>query len=239
MVNRPPDFCPYCGGELVPVDPPTTHRCDACEDYVFHNPIPQSRVAVVDGDRVLFVEIPDDGVTDLWTTPGGAIEAGEDPTEAAARELEEETGLSADPADFQFFDARIYTKFEDTHKTALLYAVDRAATTGPMELGAEHSDARFFAPGEFRAAGLSLAEFDDRDDRFRDPAWWRREARAAIETGRALDRTGRALDRTGRALPTRAGPRCCASSRRSPGRPRSHPHCGGHNPGTRRSFRPA
>ena len=40
MVNEPPDYCRYCGGELTPVDPPSAHRCESCEEYVFYNPIP-------------------------------------------------------------------------------------------------------------------------------------------------------------------------------------------------------
>ncbi|KUL28691.1 NUDIX hydrolase [Actinoplanes awajinensis subsp. mycoplanecinus] len=34
-----------------------------------------------------------------WFTPGGGLEAGESPTQAAARELFEETGLRVDPAE--------------------------------------------------------------------------------------------------------------------------------------------
>lgn len=37
-----------------------------------------------------------------WTTPGGKLEAGEDPTLGACRELEEETGLVASPSQLNY-----------------------------------------------------------------------------------------------------------------------------------------
>lgn len=52
-----------------------------------------ARVILVDtADRVLLLESGD-----LWFTPGGGIEAGEDTRQAAARELWEETGLRVPP----------------------------------------------------------------------------------------------------------------------------------------------
>ncbi|USZ71133.1 NUDIX hydrolase [Natronosalvus halobius] len=85
MGNQPPTFCHYCGGELTPVDTPTVHCCDACEEYVFYNPSPCSRIAVVDGESILLgkVDLQD---RDLWGTPGGMVDAGEDPDEAGARD---------------------------------------------------------------------------------------------------------------------------------------------------------
>lgn len=44
------------------------------------------------GDRVLFVRKP----KSKWALPGGKIEQGETPAEAAMRELEEETGIATD-----------------------------------------------------------------------------------------------------------------------------------------------
>jgi 8-oxo-dGTP diphosphatase len=44
------------------------------------------------GDRVLFVRKP----KSKWSLPGGKIEQGETPAEAAVRELEEETGIATD-----------------------------------------------------------------------------------------------------------------------------------------------
>lgn len=54
-----------------------------------------------EGGRVLLflVRDPLDDKPSVWVTPGGGIEPGESPAEAAARELFEETGLLVEPAD--------------------------------------------------------------------------------------------------------------------------------------------
>ena len=177
MVNRPPDFCPYCGTELAPVDPPTAHYCDACDDYVFHNPIPTARLAVLDGDSVLLVKVdlPD---RDLWGMPGGMVEAGEDPDEAGARELHEETTLTVDPDDLVLFDARSFAKFGTTHKTTLAYAVDVADVEGVPEADDEVAAARFWTPSELDAAEDRL--LTSWPAAYRDLGWWVENASAAL-----------------------------------------------------------
>lgn len=56
-------------------------------------PRPAARVVLLDtDDRVLLIRSKWDGRS-LWFTPGGRIEEGESPEEAARRELHEETGI--------------------------------------------------------------------------------------------------------------------------------------------------
>jgi 8-oxo-dGTP pyrophosphatase MutT (NUDIX family) len=68
------------------------------------NPVPRrgARVLVVDGGgRLLLLRGSDPARpgSRYWYTVGGGLEPGEDEAQGAARELLEETGLRADPAD--------------------------------------------------------------------------------------------------------------------------------------------
>lgn len=178
MGNVPPDHCHYCGGELAPVEPPTVHRCPACDEYVFYNPIPTARVAVLDGESLLLVKVAHSEL-DLWGTPGGMVEGVEDPDVTGARELAEETTLSVDPGDLVLFDARTFVKFEATHKTSLAYAADAADVEGEPEAADEVAAARYWTVDEFRRADDEL--LTSWPDAHRDLEWWVRRARAALD----------------------------------------------------------
>ncbi|MGC4153178.1 MAG: NUDIX domain-containing protein [Propionicimonas sp.] len=57
-----------------------------------------ARIVVTDGRHVLLMADTDPGIPSSrwWVTPGGGIDAGETPRQAAVRELAEETGLQVD-----------------------------------------------------------------------------------------------------------------------------------------------
>ena len=69
--------------EHIPIDPDLAH-CDGASMVVLN----QNKVLLVRRGRPPFAR--------LWSLPGGRIERGETPGEAARRELKEETGVEAD-----------------------------------------------------------------------------------------------------------------------------------------------
>lgn len=186
-MNQPPEYCPYCGAEVTAVDSPMVsaaetpmiYRCESCDDYVFYNPTPGGSTAVVDGDSLLLVE--DFRSSGEWKLPAGRIELGESPREGVARELEEETGLSVDPADLTYFYDSAGEPVDDQYMVNIDYAVPRSATTGTVEAGSDATDAQFFTPAEFEDSEYSLKE--PHVDRFGTDSlrWLLDEARRALE----------------------------------------------------------
>jgi ADP-ribose pyrophosphatase YjhB (NUDIX family) len=66
-------------------------------------------VIVIDGDKVLLVKRGRAPALDLYAFPGGRVDAGETPEEAALRECLEETGLIAHtPSPFAVYDLPDY-----------------------------------------------------------------------------------------------------------------------------------
>jgi ADP-ribose pyrophosphatase YjhB (NUDIX family) len=86
---------------------------------------PSARVIVIDGTGsvLLFrIEDPHDPKPPIWITPGGGVNPGEPLSEAAARELAEETGVVVDPAELG--EAVAICRGEWNFRGQPLYSVD-------------------------------------------------------------------------------------------------------------------
>ncbi|WP_459193439.1 NUDIX hydrolase [Halosimplex sp. J119] len=147
MTKRPASYCPYCGTALETRRSEGRDRryCPECRSFVYRNPVPGGAVVVLDGDAALLIEraIPPD--VGAWAVPGGILEVDESAQVGAARELEEETGLSVDPDALEL----VRTGFEMDDPDAgsylsITFAVEREHTRGSVVAGAEASDARFW-----------------------------------------------------------------------------------------------
>lgn len=87
-------------------------------------PVPRvgGRVALVDPEgRLLLVEelLTLDGPATEWLIPGGGVEAGETPAQAAVREVYEETGLKLDPG--RLTELRTYRRQWSDHERGVQY----------------------------------------------------------------------------------------------------------------------
>jgi len=91
---------------------------------------------------------------------------GESPRECVARELEEETNLTVDPADLVYLYDRAAEPVEGQYMVGIYYAVARADTTGPPAAGDDAVDARFVSPAEFAASDCELRE------KYDNPFWY-------------------------------------------------------------------
>lgn len=90
------DYCLICGKRLVDQHHGDQKRraCAACGFVRYRNPAPGVAVLVVDGDRFLLCRRqPSAFEGGKWCLPCGYVEFDEDFLTAAAREVEEETGL--------------------------------------------------------------------------------------------------------------------------------------------------
>lgn len=149
MVAISPSFCHQCGAELLEreYDGRMRSYCPDCERFFFRNAVPAVDVFVRDGDRLLLLREPgDDG---RWVVPGGHSEYDEEPVGAAVRELEEETGLRADPADLALFDVS-HSTYQGRDYNNIGYLLDDGDAAGELTTGPESADLQFWTPEKIR-----------------------------------------------------------------------------------------
>ena len=114
--------------------------CDACQGWL--NPSLAADSAVRRGDSVLLIQRKHPPMVGAWALPGGFVDAGEDPKDAALRELKEETGLNGTNPTLLMVkgDPNRDTR---THIVSIVYAIDVSDDQGP-QAGDDAADAKFW-----------------------------------------------------------------------------------------------
>jgi len=90
---RTPRFCPACRGELIST--PSHPVCSLCGLVYYRNPLPAVILVVESKGRLLVARRALAPAMGELSLPGGFIDPGESPEQAAIRELKEETSLEA------------------------------------------------------------------------------------------------------------------------------------------------
>lgn len=88
-------FCPGCGSPLERTEIAGKSRptCAPCRRVIYYDPKVAAVVIVARENRILMVRRANQPGYGLWSVPGGYVDRGEVVERAAAREVQEETGL--------------------------------------------------------------------------------------------------------------------------------------------------
>ncbi len=121
--------------------------------------VPIAAVGIVcfRGDEVLLIRRGKPPLEDRWSLPGGRIEWGERARDAALRELQEETGCTAELVGLvDVVDAIMRRRDEESDPWGHYVLIDYAArwTAGEPLAGDDAREARFLSPAEIAGLGL-------------------------------------------------------------------------------------
>jgi 8-oxo-dGTP diphosphatase len=91
-------YCPHCASKLVRKEVAGQMRtaCSQCNFVHWNNPLPVVATLIVAEGGIVLVQRGVDPAKGTWCLPAGFMENGEDPAQAAAREVEEECGLKVE-----------------------------------------------------------------------------------------------------------------------------------------------
>lgn len=118
--------------------------CQSCDNTLYLNPKPCAGTLVVEDNSVLLVQRTNPPSVGSWSVPAGYLEHDEAPRPAAARELEEETGVSVGPEQIDLFDTAFVSHGDGTNVLVLIYVVSRDRTKGTPQAGSDAGDAVFW-----------------------------------------------------------------------------------------------
>ena len=141
-------ICPRCAaglrhGPVAGEDAPRLH-CPACRLVLYENPAPTVSAVLERDGRVLLTRRGIEPRLGMWDTPGGFIEAGEEPAEALRRELLEETGLTIEVDDV----LGIYPdRYGDGAPTLNVFYTARVTGGGEGEPRDDVTELGWFEPG--------------------------------------------------------------------------------------------
>ncbi len=156
FVSSPPRFCPRCGGHLSERTIETEERprlvCDQCQRIFYINPKVVAGIIIERGGRLLLLRRSIEPRYGSWTFPAGFMEIDETAEEAAAREAEEEVGLTVKAGPL----VGLYSRPAPEAPGILTVVFQGQKPKGPVKIGHEALEARWFAPDDIPWDDLSF-----------------------------------------------------------------------------------
>lgn len=138
-------YCPHCASVLedASIGGASRKRCPQCGFVHFRNPGVGAAVVIWDDSGRLLLIKRAMGATKagLWAIPAGYVDYGEDVREAAARELEEETGLVAEIGEAVW----VASNFHDPYKLTVGIWFAGNVIGGELAAGDDAEAAEFFS----------------------------------------------------------------------------------------------
>ena len=133
----------YCSGcasplEIRPVQDRHRPVCPACGRVVYYDPKVAAVTIVSRKEKVLLVRRANQPGYGLWSVPGGYVDRGEVVEEAAAREVQEETGLEVQIGG-------LIGLFSEAGRPVIVAAFKGVECGGLLQAGSEALDVGFFA----------------------------------------------------------------------------------------------
>jgi len=137
------EFCPYCSYKLVRKMLEGRERlyCLSCEKIYYENPTPVvAAIARDDEGRVLLIKRKIGPRKGEWALPSGFMELDESSTEAALRELTEETGLIGESKEL----VGVYSNNSEIHGYLVTIIYEVEILGGKLCAGDDAEEAEFF-----------------------------------------------------------------------------------------------
>ncbi len=136
-------YCIQCGAELTREEKFGRERpvCPRCGWIYFTDPKVAVAVAVIQEEKILLVQRVNPPFQGYWSLPAGFMDGGEEPSEAAARECLEETGLSVRTGDV----IHIHYGREHPHGADIVLIFEADVTEGSLKAGDDAMEAGFFS----------------------------------------------------------------------------------------------
>ena len=145
-MRAPVNYCQVCGHEMTDREAYGQVRrvCPACGYIHFDDPKVAAVTLVEHEGRALLVRRAFNPQRGKWSLPGGYVDYGENPAEAAAREVREETGL--DVAITELLDVRGGPSPEGGATVIIQYAA--RVKNGTAHAADDASDIMWLAPDD-------------------------------------------------------------------------------------------